>query len=201
MPSFMQTGRRYLAGISLPYMAELPTCTSGRLLRIAVLPKRQHRAVSRPQASTLVAGAWAITTLGPANVTGCSLSVNGGKVRGTPPVELFYLQTSPAGPSGSTQNALVTRMSIDSTGNINVPGFASAAASPYIYPDSSGNLHVGSGAIGQPDSDGSNWAGWTHRSDRSGWLFHADQCFYVSVHMRIGELYRTGGKRHCIFMT
>ncbi|HEY3826003.1 MAG TPA: IPT/TIG domain-containing protein [Bryobacteraceae bacterium] len=57
------------------------------------------------------------------NVIGCSLSINGGRSSGLAAGGTLYFRTAPAGAPGSTQNALVTRMSIDSQGNITLPGF------------------------------------------------------------------------------
>jgi hypothetical protein len=58
-----------------------------------------------------------------ANVAGCSFSINGGRGSGTGAGGALLFKTAAAGASGSSQNALTTRMSIDQHGVFTLSSF------------------------------------------------------------------------------
>jgi len=70
------------------------------------------------------------------NVPGATLNLAAGAGTGNAAGGFVTIQTAPAGASGTTQNPLVTRLSISPSGVVNFPGFGPGAA---VF-DASGNL-------------------------------------------------------------
>jgi hypothetical protein len=71
-----------------------------------------------------------------ANVPGATLNIAAGQGTGNAPGGSVNIQTSPAGSSGSTQNPLVTRISVSPAGVVAFPGLGAGVATL----DASGNL-------------------------------------------------------------
>ncbi|HEX4138373.1 MAG TPA: hypothetical protein VHY84_27430 [Bryobacteraceae bacterium] len=76
------------------------------------------------------------------NVFGSNLHVNAGKSTGNANGGTLFFATSPAGTSGSTPNALVNRLSIDSSGIITFLGFTGSGKVPVC--SNSGVIYAGS---------------------------------------------------------